>query len=183
MNVLHRREDIATTILLTNNDCTAYTKILLLDHLFQTIQQTEQWLEWEKQCARDRITCLLSRKSSDQLHTWIINTNLDIPFRLSIGSPHTPPKAHTPTPETHSSHSAKPKPIQIYQHTRSKINCINHRQEFLVQNFPEDQPMGSFANPIVIEDSDDEGVSSLQWSEEARRELVLQFASYRGYHA
>jgi hypothetical protein len=52
-----------------------------------------------------------------------------------------------------------------------------------MQNFPEDQPKGSFANPIVIEDSDNEGVSSLQRSEEARRELVLQFASYRRYHA
>jgi hypothetical protein len=27
-----------------------------------------------------------------------------------------------------------------------------------MQNFPENQPTGSFANPIVIEDSDDEGV-------------------------
>jgi hypothetical protein len=158
MNILHCREDIATAIRLTNNDHTTYTEILLLDHLFQTIWQTKQWLEWEKQCTRDRITRLLSRKSSDQLHAWIIGTNLDIPSHLPIKSPHTPPETHTPTPETHSSHSAKPKPIQICQHTRSEINHINHRREFLMQNFPENQPTGSFANPIVIEDSDDEGV-------------------------
>jgi hypothetical protein len=42
-----------------------------------------------------------------------------------------------------------------------------------MQSFPEDQPTGLFANPIIIEDSNDEGVSSLQQSEEARRELVL----------
>jgi hypothetical protein len=111
MNVLHRREDIAIAIRLTNNNRTAYTEILLLYHLFQTIRQTEQQLEWEKQCAKDCITCLLSRKSSDQLHAWIINTNLDIPSRLPVGSPHTPPETCTPTPETHSSHSSKPKPI------------------------------------------------------------------------
>jgi hypothetical protein len=126
---------------------------------------------------------LLSKKLSDQLHAWIINTNLYFSPRLPIGSPHTPPETHTPISETHSSHSAKPKPIQICQHTRSKINRINHHQELLMQNFPEDQLTGSFANPIVIEDSDDEGVSSLQRSEEARRELVLQFASYCRYHA
>jgi hypothetical protein len=162
MNILHHREDIATAIHLTNNNCTAYTEILLLNHLFQTIRQTEQQLEWEKQCARDHITCLLSRKLSDQLHAWIINTNLDIPSRLPVRSPHTPPETRTPTPETHSSHSAEPKPIQIRQHTRSKIDHINHRRELLMQNFPEDQPKGLFANPIVIEDSNDEGVSSLQ---------------------
>jgi hypothetical protein len=109
--------------------------------------------------------------------------NLDIPSCLPIGSPHTPPETRTPTPETHSSHSAELKPTRIRQHTRNDINHINHHREFLMQNFPEDQPMGSFANPIVIEDSDNEGVSSLQRSEEARRELVLRFASYRGYHA
>jgi hypothetical protein len=69
-----------------------FTEILLLDHLFQSIQQTEQCLQWEKQCARDHITRLLSRKSSDQLHAWTINTNLDIPSHLPIGSPHTPPE-------------------------------------------------------------------------------------------
>jgi hypothetical protein len=42
MNVLHRQEDIATAIRLTNNDCIAYTEILLLNHLFQTIRQTKQ---------------------------------------------------------------------------------------------------------------------------------------------
>jgi hypothetical protein len=45
INVFHHREDIATAIRLTNNNRTAYTKILLLDHLFQTIQQTKQQLE------------------------------------------------------------------------------------------------------------------------------------------
>jgi hypothetical protein len=36
-----------------------------------------------------------------------------------------------------------------------------------MQNFPEDQPKELFANPIIVEDSDDEEVSSLQQSEEA----------------
>jgi hypothetical protein len=92
MNALQCREDIATAIHLTNNNHTAFTEILLLDHLFQFIRQTEQRLQWEKQCARDCATCLLSRKLSDQLHAWIINTNLDIPSHLPIGSPHTPPE-------------------------------------------------------------------------------------------
>jgi hypothetical protein len=52
MNALQRWEDIATAIRLTNNDRTAYTDILLLDHLFQAIRQTEERLQWEKQCAR-----------------------------------------------------------------------------------------------------------------------------------
>jgi hypothetical protein len=37
MNVLQRREDIATAIRLTNNNRTAYADIVLLDHLFQAI--------------------------------------------------------------------------------------------------------------------------------------------------
>jgi hypothetical protein len=45
MDVLQRWEDIATAIWLTNNDHTAYTDILLLDHLFQSIQQTEEHLQ------------------------------------------------------------------------------------------------------------------------------------------
>jgi hypothetical protein len=68
MNVLQRREDIATTIHLTDNDHTAYTEILLLDHIFQSIRQTEQHLQWEKECARYRIIHLLSRKLLDRLH-------------------------------------------------------------------------------------------------------------------
>jgi hypothetical protein len=32
----------------------------------------------------------------------------------------------------------------------------------LMQNFPEEQPTGSFANPIVIEDDDNEDITSLQ---------------------
>jgi hypothetical protein len=51
-----------------------------------------------------------------------------------------------------------------------------------MQNFPEDQPTGLFANPIIIEDSDDEGVSFLQRSKEARWELVLRFMTYHGYN-
>jgi hypothetical protein len=56
----------------------------------------------------------------------------------------------------HSSHSPEPKPVQIRQHTQSKINRINHRQEFLLQNFPEDHSEGTFANPILIEDNDND---------------------------
>jgi hypothetical protein len=52
MNALQRQKDIATAIQLTNNDRTAYTNILLLDHLFQAIQQTEEHLQWEKQCTQ-----------------------------------------------------------------------------------------------------------------------------------
>jgi hypothetical protein len=158
MNILQRREDIATAIRLTNNNRTAYADIVLLDHLFQAIRQTEEHLLWEKQCTRDRITRLLSRKSSDQLHAWIINTNLNIPSSLPVGSPRTPLETHTPTPLSHFSHSAEPKPIRIRQHTHSEIDRINHRQEFLLQNFPEDQPKGSFANPVVVEDDEDEEV-------------------------
>jgi hypothetical protein len=65
MNALQRQEDIATAIWLTNNDRTAYTDILLPGHLFQAIRQTEERLQWEKQCARYRIIRLLSRKLSD----------------------------------------------------------------------------------------------------------------------
>jgi hypothetical protein len=56
---------------------------------------------------------------------------------------------------------------------KSEIDHINHRREILLQNFPKDQPEELFANPIVIQDDNDENVSSLQRSEEAQRELVL----------
>jgi hypothetical protein len=85
-------------------------------------------------------------------------------------------------PNTHSSHSAEPKPVHICQHTKSEIDHINHRREILLQNFPEDQPKESFPNPIVIEDNNDKNISSLQRSEEAQRELVLRFATYCGYN-
>jgi hypothetical protein len=136
------------------NDWTAFTKIVFLDYLFQTIWQKEKQLEKEKQLACDQITQLLSKKSSDQLYQWIINTNLNISSRLPIGSPHTPPETHTPSSISYSSHSPKPKPVQIRQHTRSEIDHINHRREFLLQNFPEDHSEGTFSNPILIEDND-----------------------------
>jgi hypothetical protein len=50
-----------------------------------------------------------------------------------------------------------------------------------MQKFPEDQPEGLFANPITIEDNDNEEVSILQWSEEAREELLLRFSNYSRY--
>jgi hypothetical protein len=158
MNVLQQWEDIANAIRLTNNNRTAYTDILLLDHLFQSIQQTEEHLQWEKQCAQYRIICLLSRKSSDRLHAWIINKNLNVSLQLPIGSLNTPLETHTPSPISHSSHSAEPKPVRIRQHTHSEINQINHCREFLLQHFLEDQPEGSFANPVIIEDNKDEEV-------------------------
>jgi hypothetical protein len=182
MNALQQREDIATAIHLTNNKRSTFIEILFLDHPFQTIWQTERQLEQEKQQAWDRISQLLSRKSSNRLYAWIINMNLNILSHLPIGSPHTPPKTWMPTQDTHSSHSAILKPICICQHTKSEIDWINHRREVLMQNFPEDQPVGSFANPILIEDDGDEDVVSLQRSEEAWRELVLRFATYRGYN-
>jgi hypothetical protein len=49
MNALSRQEDIATAIQLTNNKRAAFIKILFLNHLFQTIRQTECQLEQEKQ--------------------------------------------------------------------------------------------------------------------------------------
>jgi hypothetical protein len=49
MNAFLRREDIATAVHLTNNKCAAFTEILFLDHIFQTIHQTERQLEQEKQ--------------------------------------------------------------------------------------------------------------------------------------
>jgi hypothetical protein len=51
-----------------------------------------------------------------------------------------------------------------------------------MQNFPEDQLTSSFTNLITIEDDNDEDVNSLQRSEEAQWELVLRFATYRGYN-
>jgi hypothetical protein len=152
MKALCQREDIAAAINLTNNDRTTFTEIVFLDYLFQTIRQKERQLEREKQLARDRITQLLSKKSSDQLYEWIINTNLNISSCLPIGLPHTPLETHTPSSISHSSHSPEPKPVQIRQHTQNKIDCINHRREFLLQNFPEDHSEGTFANPILIED-------------------------------
>jgi hypothetical protein len=65
---------------------------------------------------------------------------------------------------------------------KSEIDRINHRREILLQNFLADQLKGSFANLIVIEDDDNENISSLQRNEEAQRELVLQFATYCGYN-
>jgi hypothetical protein len=38
------------------------------------------------------------------------------------------------------------------------MDQINHCQEFLLQNFFEDQPEGSFANPVIVEDNEDEEV-------------------------
>jgi hypothetical protein len=153
MNALQWWEDIATAIHLTNNEHSTFIEILFLDHLFQTIRQTEQQLEQEKQWAQDRISQLLSRKSSDRLYAWIININLDILSHLPIGSPHTPPETRTPTLATHSSHSAEPKTVHIQQHTKSEINRINHRREVLLQNFLKDQPAGLFANLILINDN------------------------------
>jgi hypothetical protein len=34
----------------------------------------------------------------------------------------------------------------------------HHRREFLLQNFPEDQPEGLFANPVIVEDDKEEEV-------------------------
>jgi hypothetical protein len=111
MKALSRREDIVTAINPTNNDQTAFTEIVFLDYLFQTIRQKERQLEREKQLARDQTTRILFRKSSDQLYQWIINTNLNISSRLPIGLPHTPLETHTPSSISHLSHSPEPKPV------------------------------------------------------------------------
>jgi hypothetical protein len=92
----------------------------------------------------------------------MVNTNLNILSQLPVGSPTTPLETRTPTPLTHSSHSPSPKPIRIRQHTHSEIDRINHHREFLIQNFPEDQPEGTFANLILVEEDDDEDIVSLQ---------------------
>jgi hypothetical protein len=180
MDTFSLRENVATAINLANNDWTAFTEIAFLDYLFQNIQRKEKQLEKDRQLARARIARLLSKKSSDKLYQWIINSNIDTPFHLSIGSPHTPPETHTPSSIPHSSHSPEPKPVQIQQHTQSEINKINHRREFLMRNFPEDQPAGSFANPFTIENDDNnQEVIVLQRSEDSREGLLLRFA--RGY--
>jgi hypothetical protein len=158
----------------------AFTEIAFLDYLFQNIRRKEIQLEKDKRLARARIVRLLSKKSSNKLYQWIINSNIDIPFHLPIESPHTPPETHTPSSISHSSHSPDPKPIRIRQHTRSEIDEINYRREFLMQNFLEDQPAGSFANPFIIEDDDDnQEVIVLQRSEDSREGLMLRFT--RGY--
>jgi hypothetical protein len=177
IQVFSKRENVATAINLVDNNQTAFTEIAFLDYLLQNIRRSEIRLEKDKRLARARITRLLSKKSSDNLYQWIINSNLDTPFHLPIGSPHTPPETHTPSSISHLSHSPEPKPTRIRQHTQSKINEINHRREYLIQNFPEDQPAGLFANPITIEDdNDDQEVIVLQRSEESREGLLLRFA-------
>jgi Chromo (CHRromatin Organisation MOdifier) domain len=176
MDTFSLQENVATAINLADNDRTAFTEIAFLDYLFQNIWWKEKQLEKDRWLARARIARLLSKKSSDQ---WIINSNIDTPFHLPIGSPHTPPETHTPSSIPHSSHSPEPKPVWIGQHTQSEIDEINHRREFLMQNFPEDQPAGSFANPFTIEDDDDnQEVIVLQRSEDSREGLLLRFARW-----
>jgi hypothetical protein len=180
IQVFSRRENVATAINLVDNNQTAFTEIAFLNYLLQNIRRSEIRLEKDKRLAQARIARLLSKKSSDNLYQWIINSNLDTPFHLPIGSPHTPPETHTPSSISHLSHSPEPKPMRIRQHTQSEINEINHRREYLIQNFPEDQPAGSFANPFTIEDDDDDQeVIVLQQSEESREGLLLRFT--RGY--
>jgi hypothetical protein len=49
-----------------------------------------------------------------------------------------------------------------------------------MQNFPENQPAKLLANPLIIEDDNDDGeVIVLQRSEDSREGLMLRFA--RGY--
>jgi hypothetical protein len=180
INIFSRRENVTTAINLTNNDRTNFTEIAFLDYLFQNIRRNKIRLEKDRRLARARIARLLSKKSSDKLYQWIVNSNIDPLLHLPIGSPHTPPETHTPTTISHSSHSPEPKPVRIRQHTRSKIDAINRRREFLIHHFPEDQPAGTFANLITIEDdNDDREVIILQRSEESREGLLLRFA--RGY--
>jgi hypothetical protein len=180
INIFSRRENVTTAINLTNNNRTNFTEIVFLDYLFQNIRRNEIRLEKDRRLARACIARLLSKKSSDKLYQWIVNSNIDPLLHLPIGSPHTPPETHTPTTISHSSHSPEPKPVRIRQHTRSEIDEINRRQEFLMHHFPEDQPAGSFANPFVIDDNnDDQEIIVLQRSEESREGLMLRFA--RGY--
>jgi hypothetical protein len=180
MQVFSRRENITTAINLVDNNQTAFAEIAFLDYLLQNIRRSEIWLEKDRQLARARIARLLSKKSSDKLYQWIINSNPDTPPHLPTGSPHTPPETHTPSLISHSSHSPDPKPVRIRQHTQSEIDEINHRREFLMQNFPEDQPAGSFANPFTVEDdNDNQEVIILKRSEDSREGLLLRFA--RGY--
>jgi hypothetical protein len=153
--IFNRRENITTAINLVDNNQTAFAEITFLDYLLQNIRRSEIRLEKDKQLARARITRLLTKKSSDKLYQWIVNYNLDTPFHLPIGSPHTPPETHTPSSISHLSHSPEPKPIRIHHHTQSEIDRINTRREFLSQNFPEDYPKGTFANPILVEDNGD----------------------------
>jgi hypothetical protein len=176
INIFSRRENVTTAINLTNNSRTSFTEIAFLDYLFQNIRRNEMRLEKDRRLAQARIAKLLSKKSSDKLYQWIVNSNIDPLLHLPIGSPHTPPETHTPTTISHSSHSPVPKPVRIRQHTRSEIDTINRRREFLIHHFPEDQPAGTFANPITIEDdNDDEEIVILQRGEESREGLMLRF--------
>jgi hypothetical protein len=180
INIFSRRENVTTAINLTDNDRTNFTEIVFLDYLFQNIRRNEIRLEKDRRLARACIARLLSKKSSDKLYQWIINSNIDPLLHLPIGSPHTPPEMHTPTTISHSSHSPELKPVRIRQHTQNEIDQINYRREYLMHHFPKDQPAGSFANPFIIEDDDDDQeVIVLQWSEESREGLLLRFT--RGY--
>jgi hypothetical protein len=113
MDTFSLRENVAMAINLADNDWTAFTEIAFLDYLFQNIRQKKKQLEKDRQLARARIARLLSKKSSNKLYQWIINSNIDTPFHLPIGSPHTPPETHTPSLIPHSSHSPEPKPVRI----------------------------------------------------------------------
>jgi hypothetical protein len=86
------------------------------------------------------------------------------------------------TPILHKAPCQNPFIFVNIQSRKSEIDGINHRREVLLQNFPEDQPVELFTNPILIEDDGDEDIISLQRSEEAQWELVLQFVTYRGYN-
>jgi hypothetical protein len=111
IQVFSQRENVATAINLVDNNQTAFTEIAFLDYLLQNIRQSEIRLEKDKRLARARIARLLSKKSSNNLYQWIINSNLDTPFHLPIGLPHTPPETHTPSSIFHLSHSPEPKPM------------------------------------------------------------------------
>jgi hypothetical protein len=117
VNIFSRRENVTTAINLTNNDRTSFTKIAFLDYLFQNIRRNKMRLEKDRRLARAHIARLLSQQSSDKLYQWIINSSINLLLHLPIGSPHTPPETHTPTTVSHSSHSPKPKPVRIRQHT------------------------------------------------------------------
>jgi hypothetical protein len=73
MKAFSRQEDVATTINLLDNERQAFTEVLFLDHLFQSIKQLKTRLENEKRAAR--ISRLSAKEKSDKLDnttiTWV----------------------------------------------------------------------------------------------------------------
>jgi hypothetical protein len=106
----------------------------------------------------------------------LLGLNEDLP----IGDD-TPPPVERLSPIVISSSSSshiipKQVPPRVCHYTKSENEAVNLRREFLNKNFPEDCPPGSFGNPVLIEDDDEEPQVSVQRTEESGKGLMLQFS-------